>query len=156
MKHIKLNAEQINKLLTKKHIQVKSNHIEFLENTLIVNKNGFVSDVQSLTISYEDKNYECEQLIIILQKLVCEHLNLEPEQVLYQSGISTQDVVFRIKVVPDKDLALVVCSRSQATNSASEQETRELASSNRCFEQIGLYKRLGNSAYYFRWLDDFV
>ncbi len=62
MKHIRLNTEQINKLLTKKHIQVKSNHIEFLENTLIVNKNGFVSDVQSLTLSYEDKNYECEQL----------------------------------------------------------------------------------------------
>ena len=82
--------------------------------------------------------------------MVCEYFNLNSNEVILRS-FSPEETIFGVRLVPQKELLLLVCTRKIAMTNTSE--LFEINDPER-HEQIGLYRQLGNSYYYFKWIDE--
>lgn len=153
MKKVTLNKDQINKLLEYKRLNIdykKSISLDIYENQLTLNNNGTIFTLQKANFEFE--NYETIHYWVAdkFKNMVCEHLNLNSNEVILRS-FSPEETIFSVRLVPEKELLLLVCTRKIAMTNTSE--LFEIDNPEK-HEQIGLYRQLGNSYYYFRWIEE--
>ena len=153
MKLVTLNKDQIDKLLEYKRLNIdykKSISLDIYDNQLTLNNNGIIFTLQSANFEFE--NYEKIHYWVAdeLKNMVCEYFNLNSNEVILRS-FSPEETIFGVRLVPQKELLLLVCMRKIAMTNTSE--LFEINDPER-HEQIGLYRQLGNSYYYFKWIDE--
>lgn len=152
MKKIKLSQEQLETLLVKEIVFLSKNEtVEILDNELILNNNGKISSMSSFDIEFSEENPTDK----FLQEIICNHFNFQPINVICHE-LSAEDSVFRLRLSPKKELAIVVCPIMTAIKNTdgflSEKNVRKYCNKNK----IGRYSRLGNSFYFFRWNEEFI
>lgn len=148
MKNIKLNQNQITELIKYKKTLISDNiSIELYDDELVYNDNGNISSVISINLKYEENTKKNNYI----QQLICDHLHIEPHNVII-NNLSPEDCEFRIRFTPQKELSMIVCPITTAIyNSNLNKEERKIATK---ASYIGIYRRLGNSFYFFRWDSD--
>lgn len=150
MKNIKLNYYQINKLIEQHTLILNNNNIlQFCDGELILNVNGDIFDIIDMNIKLQYRNIENKFIIDDIKEIVCQHLNLNPAEVIYYSR-SQGSFDFLVRFDAKNQWKIVVCDYPTALNNTA-QITDNAQINN---DIIGLYRRLGNSAYYFRWFND--
>ncbi len=152
MKKIKLSQEQLETLLVKEIVFLsKDETVEILDNELILNNNGKISNMSSFDIEFSEENPTDK----FLQEIICNHFNFQPINVICHE-LSEEDSVFRLRLSPKKELAIVVCPIMTAIKNTdgflSEKNVIKYCNKNK----IGRYSRLGNSFYFFRWNEEFI
>jgi hypothetical protein len=153
MKQIKLNSEQLSNFLTNKYFEISTNeNLELYNSKFVINKNGYLYKLKELDMSFEIEELPNKFVINFIQNLICKHLNLESYMVIFLKN-EMSEYVFRISFFHGNQCYIIVSDymnvmqTMQSINDIeSECGTEE--------QQIGLYKKLGNSQYYFRWIED--
>lgn len=153
MNEILLDNTQLGKLIRNSSLALNEDNIlQIYDNNLILNRKGNIFFVEDLKIQFKPREIENQSIIDDLKELVCEHLNLEPYNVIYAGG-SSNECDFAVRFQPNVEWKIVVCDFHTAINN-----TAQISENTREFQYdaniIGLYKRLGNSPYYFRWFND--
>ncbi len=147
MKKIKLNKEQILKLFKEKQFFISDNKcIELYDDDLIYNHSGNIATIKDVELNLEletPKNDYSE----FCRKLLCNHFNIEENKVICIS-YSPEDMDFKIRFSPDNEITVIVCPVTQAIKNTKI--SFEIVKNNKNLTQIGLYRRLCNSAYFFR------
>ena len=68
----------------RKSLAISSNqNLELNDDKLVINCNGFISDVLSTSIHFRQSEIDNKSVITFIQSLICEHLNLEPNMVIF-------------------------------------------------------------------------
>lgn len=150
---VTINSDQVSKLIENKYLEVaQNNRIELVNNNLILNCNGEISNIYFINLQFEEIEVENKHIVNYIQNIICEYLNLRPNEVIYSSG-SADEFDFKIRFAPDKEWQLVVCEYNRALHNMrfiSDEHINIKPDAS----TIGLYKRLGKSAYYFRWFKE--
>lgn len=152
METFKLNIHEISQFIKKQSVFISTNKIlEVHKNKLVINNNGILHNVLTMDIYFEEFNLNNRFKIDYIQNLICEHLNLEPYNVIFMSN-NKQEYLFDIKFNHEIIWNIIVCEEFTAINNMKslydEFEDISIKKTN-----IGPYKKLGNSAYYFRWYE---
>lgn len=149
MKILELNNNEMNKLLLDKRSQVnygESTSLEIYDNTLTFNDNGEIFTLYRADFEFHWQDGNDYWLTQDLRNLVCNHFNLNPNEVILHSK-SPEEIVFKIRLISEKELILIMCPQNYAiSNSRELLDTNDIEKG----EQIGPYRQLGNSYYYFR------
>lgn len=116
MKLVTLNKDQIDKLLEYKRLNIdykKSISLDIYDNQLTLNNNGIIFTLQSANFEFE--NYEKIHYWVAdeLKNMVCEYFNLNSNEVILRS-FSPEETIFGVRLVPQKELLLLVCTRKIA------------------------------------------
>lgn len=144
---IELNRKELQYLLEKGEYMLSKNEMISIEDKCICyNKNGFLELPTSTILNFEKSEIENYDKIRFIQKLICDHLNLSPCEVIHI--YSCEDTVFKIRFFTDNEIYLIVCDINYARQCSVELEfnINEINT-----KQIGPYHQLGSSGYYFRW-----
>ena len=152
MKIFKLNSKQMVKLIKNKRIFITQNEtIELYDEEIILNNKGNISKLEKSYFEFPETN-KTENF---LHSLVCDYFNCNPHEVIC-TGISIQEATFRIRLIPQKELGIIVVTsiiaQKNMKNITEDVNSDEITSKN----QIGLYHRLGNTEYFFRWDENFI
>lgn len=153
MQSIILNSEQISKLVRNKYLEIfKDNFIEFQKDKLILNASGEIYSINAINLKFIKNEIDNKHKIDYLQSLICEHLNLKPHEVIYSKS-NDDEFEFIIRPTPKQECQIVVCENRRAIqNFRALNDQFVTINLNESF--IGIYKRLGDSAYYFRWFEN--
>ena len=144
MQNIKLKEKQISELIKNKKIILNDNSsIEIYDDEIIHNKNGEIRYIKSINLEF----YEAEKTDKFLQELICEHFNIETSQAIMISS-TPEDAEFRIRFTPDKEITIIICPINIAIKNTQILMNETKIDCNA--SQIGLYRRLGDSCYFFR------
>lgn len=144
MQNIKLKEKQISELIKNKKIILNDNSsIEIYDDEIIHNKNGEIRYIKSINLEF----YEAEKTDKFLQELICEHFNIETSQAIMISS-TPEDAEFRIRFSPDKEVTIIICPINIAIKNTQILMNKSKIDCNA--SQIGLYRRLGDSCYFFR------
>lgn len=144
MQNIKLKEKQISELIKNKKIILNDNSsIEIYDDEIIHNKNGEIRYIKSINLEF----YEAEKTDKFLQELICEHFNIETSQAIVISS-TPEDAEFRIRFTPDKEVTIIICPINIAIKNTQILMNKSKIDCNA--SQIGLYRRLGDSCYFFR------
>ena len=144
MQNIKLKEKQISELIKNKKIILNDNSsIEIYDDEIIHNKNGEIRYIKSINLEF----YEAEKTDKFLQELICEHFNIETSQAIMISS-TPEDAEFRIRFSPDKEVTIIICPINIAIKNTQILMKKSKIDSNA--SRIGLYRRLGDSCYFFR------
>ncbi len=153
---MKLDETQISNLILEKSLQISNDIVlEINREQLILNKRGLIHPAINMSINFESQpinpiTFSAEHV----QKLICEHLNLQPNEVIFING-SAVEFEFKIHFAPNKEWQIIVYEYNQAKMNAIEfYEDQTFDISTNLTPQIGPYKQLGSSNYYFRWFED--
>ncbi|MBQ9246046.1 hypothetical protein IJ182_07260 [bacterium] len=149
MEKLCLNTKQISELIRNNRVFIQNNTaVEIFDDEFILNCKGKITKSKSLSISFREMN----EPYSFLQALICEYFNFEYQNVICISA-SIEESEFRIRFSPQKELSIIVCPKALAiknTENIFEDDIQNHLSEN----QIGFYRRLGNSDYFFRWNED--
>lgn len=152
MKTIELDNTEMESLLENKKLIIdclKGTSLQIYDNKITFNNNGKLYVLKFANFKFEKQESENFWVAQNLKKLVCEHLNLAQNEVIIQTH-SPEETIFKVRIIPEKELLLLVCPQTRAISNADEMiEEKNIKS-----QQIGPYRQLGNSAYYFRWIDE--
>ena len=144
MQNIKLKEKQISELIKNKKIILNDNSsIEIYDDEIIHNKNGEIRYIKSINLEF----YEAEKTDKFLQELICEHFNIETSQAIMISS-TPEDAEFKIRFTPDKEVTIIICPINIAIKNTQILMNKSKIDCNA--SQIGLYRRLGDSCYFFR------
>ena len=150
MQKVNLTAGEVCKLFRNGNIEFgEKKSVILLKDDIVINDNGRVYLPVNMQISYEPRSDYLDENIKFLQNLICEHLNLEPYQVMYLTG-GGEEYEFRIALSPDNLGQIAVLTKRLVMNSLGIPV--ELETDLPC---IDIYRRLGNSFYYFLWYENF-
>lgn len=155
MINIELDEKQTSNLFFEKFLWISERDIiEIHRKQLILNQNGTIHPAIKMSIGFEQEplntlTYSAKHV----QKLVCEHLNLLSNQVIFIKG-SPVELEFRIHFAPNKEWQIIVYESRQAKMNTIELLDGEPFDILEISPKIGPYKQLGNSNYYFRWVED--
>lgn len=143
MTELQLDKEQILKLIKNKIVEVSANEsIEIFDESIIYNNCGNISFIDSLKLNFN----QTETNDTFIQNLICEHFNVEPNKVITISS-SLDDNEFIIRFSPDNEIHIIICP---ITTIIKLEKLNKRNNINENTVKIGLYRRLGNSAYFFR------
>lgn len=144
MQNIKLKEKQISELIKNKKVNLNDNStIEIYDDEIIHNKNGEIRYIKSINLEF----YEAEKTDKFLQELICEHFNIETSQAIMISS-TPEDAEFRIRFTPDKEVTIIICPINIAIKNTQILMNKSKIDCNA--SRIGLYRRLGDSCYFFR------
>lgn len=154
MKNVTLNHYQMLSLLEDKELTFENfdNILEISENEIRLNLNGKIYKLLNANMTFEKQEIESNHSVRSIRRLLCEYLNLEAKEVIIKS-VDDMEFVFHIRICPTLEVPILICDKFSAISNTKEMcnfETKPDA------EHIGIYRRLGNSDYYFRWLGDDV
>lgn len=153
MNSITINSEQVSQLFTNAYLEVApNNRIELVNNSLILNCNGEISNIYSINLQFKKLKIENKHIVDYIQSIICEHLNLEPNEVIYSSG-SADEFDFKIRFAPNQEWQIVVCEYNRALQNMHFISDAQINIKPDA-PAIGIYKRLGKTAYYFRWFEE--
>ena len=155
MVDIELNEEQVSDLFFHNFLQISDDdNIEIHKKQLILNRCGRIYPAINMCVSFEKE--QLNSLTISaehVQKLVCEHLNLFSNQVIFIKG-SPVELEFRIRFAPNREWQIIVYESREAIMNTIELLNEKPFDILKTPPTIGPYKQLGNSNYYFRWVED--
>ncbi len=98
------------------------------------------------------KNNKNDFTIYYIKHLICDYMNLEPEMVSFKKQ-SNFEYEFKITFNSKKKLNLIVLKNLNAIYNA--QALYDDINFSIQDKNIGPYRKLNNSIYFFRWLEDF-
>ncbi len=145
MQKVKLNSKQITELVKYKKTLISDNiAIEVFDDELIYNDNGTINYITAMSLEFEKISPPDDYM----QQLICDHFHLEPHNVIIEN-VLPENGEFRIRFTPNKELFLIVCPINIAiiNSTMSKEEIKNTSTAS----HIGIYRRLGNSCYFFRW-----
>lgn len=150
MKKIKLNNFQLKNLLENDCLSLNENSVlQLVKNRLFLNVDGDIYNMINVDFHFKKQEIEHEFVVDDIKQLVCEHLNLDPSEVIFSDRhIGAFDFTVRFDV--KNEWNIIVCDYSKTIQNTRELSDETLIPANNA-NQIGLYKRLGDSCYYFRW-----
>lgn len=144
MQNIKLKEKQITELIKNKKVILNDNSsIEIYDDEIIHNKNGEIRYIKNINLEFN----ETEKTDKFIQELICEHFNIETSQAIMISS-TPEDAEFRIRFTPDKEVTIIICSINIAIKNTQILMNKTEIDYNT--SKIGLYRRLGDSCYFFR------
>ena len=109
-------------------------------------------DIRKLfKIDFEKQEYCYEFAAKHLQELLCKHLNLFPNEVIF-INCDGEEFEFEIRFHPNTKSHIVVCEFQRAVDNTAALSDNPF-SADISYDYIGLYKKLGQSPYYFRWIN---
>lgn len=150
MKNIKLNERQISELIENKKVNLlKGSSIEIYNNEIIYNKDGEIKYATEINMQF----YKSGETDSFLQELICEHFNVNKNQVITICS-EAEDGEFRIRFTPNNEITIIVCPVNIAIKNTKILEENNNLKIDKMSSQIGLYRRLGSSAYFFRIEED--
>ncbi len=153
MTEITLDANQLTILATDGCVELSPDvAIELHDNRLILNDKGRFFYAEKSTMEFKTREVFIPYYVEYMQKLVCEHLNLRIYQVIYSES-HNDEYEFIIRFAPNKERRIYVCDNKRAVKNTREQ-TDEFLDILTNTPNIGIYRQLDNSLYYFRWLED--
>ncbi len=153
MKLVELSSEEITNLFENKFLKLSQEHIiDLNKDNLVLNYNGYIYKPISMNIKFSEKIIENKHIIDYLKNIICKHFNLQHYEVIYVSR-SNQEFEFMIRFTPDKICPIVVCEYRQALENMRAISNRKIKT-NVDSQFIGIYKKIGESLYYFRWIDN--
>lgn len=150
MKKISLNNKQITDLIRNKEVKIDYiSSVEIFDGELIYNFNGKICKIENIDLEIK----EPEKTNIFIQNLICEHFNIDRKQVLMVSS-TLEDSEFRIRFTPHNEVTIIVCPVTKAISNTKNlsEGTSISVDENTC--QIGFYRRLSTSCYFFRFQAD--
>lgn len=143
MQTIVLDELQIQNLIMNKSLCLDENKVlEIYDNELFLNKNGYKNTVISMNLKYDERQIENKNVINYIRNLICNHLNLEPCEVIFYSRYQDE---FQFKVKTGNVLSKVIVYERRVIDRVDN--TYDPVT-----KTIGQYKKLCESAYFFRWL----
>ena len=150
MKTIIFDSNQLSRLFINKQLYLNEDTILFIHNEeLILSKNYSLYSPKSISIDFDnDKFFDIDDSSFI-RELVCEHLNLEPHEVIPIGSPSPEEFNFKIIFQPDVEWQIYVCTFNVALKNANDMSD-EYVSAKHTDIYVGPYRKLGNSYYYFR------
>ena len=126
--------------------------MELYNSKFVINKNGYLYKLKELDMSFEIEELPNKFVINFIQNLICKHLNLESYMVIFLKN-EMSEYVFRISFFHGNQCYIIVSDYMNVMQTM--QSINDIKSEYGAGEQqIGLYKKLGNSQYYFRWVED--
>ena len=132
--------------MTEKKIEIGLNKfLEIYDGTIIYNRKGNVSEIKSLSLEFEEQKISDN----FFRSLICEHFNIEETQVIMVS-VTPDDAEFRLRFHPDKEITIIICPINVAilnTQIVNGEISQNIDAS---ISHIGIYRRLGDSSYFFR------
>lgn len=147
MKTITLNENDISRLIRDRYLCLnETQSLDIFDSTLVLNTNGYTSEVTAVTLDFEERIIENKGAIDYIKDLICFQLNLEPCEVIFVSR-TNDEFQFRIRTGLNSLSNIVVYERRKVewtNNNVYDPQTRA----------IGPYKQLSDSAYFFRWLNE--
>ena len=146
MNKIKLNQKQISELIINKKVTLTEfSSIEIYENEIIYNKNGKIKYATRMNLELG----KIEKSDAFLQEIICEHFNINKNQVITITS-EPEDSEFKIRFTTNKEITIIVCPVNIAIKNTKIREKNHNLKIDKMCTQIGLYRKLGNSAYFFR------
>ena len=146
MQNIKLKEKQISELIKNKKVVLNNNSsVEIYDGEVIHNKNGEIRYIKNMNLEFN----EAERTDEFLQGLICEHFNIEASQTIMISS-TPEDAEFKIRFTPDKEITIIICPITVAIRNTQILLGNKKIKINSNTLQIGLYRRLGTSCYFFR------
>lgn len=103
-------------------------------------------------MQFKKREIENKDIIEYLQNLVCEHFNLNPCQVIYLSG-GGEEIDFVVRFATNKKWQITVCTYNRALENFRAISDK-IIDININDIYIGIYRKLCNSCYYFRWFEE--
>lgn len=150
MKKISLNNEQITDLIGNKKVEIDYiSSVEIFDGELIYNFNGKICKIENIDVEIK----EPEKTNVFIQNLICEHFNIERKQVLMVSS-TIEDSEFRIRFTPDNEVSIIVCPVTKAISNTKNLTEEDTIYVDENTYQIGFYRRLSTSCYFFRFQPD--
>ena len=143
-----LNYAEIKNLFKNKVICLANDvRLEVLDGNIVLNKNGYLSEMISVSMEFEKRCDINIKIIDFIRDLVCLQLNLEPCNVIFFNQYK-DEFQFKIFVHSNYIGKIVVYERRRVEweNSKCEQEENDVRLQSQ-------YRQLFNSAYYFMWLE---
>lgn len=152
MKKVRLNQRELGLLLSNKFVIQGENVLMLKNDELIMSSEDDNFNPIEVEISFIPKSVSDKSTADFLKNLVCEHLNLNKQNVIpYKT--SPEECIFKIHFDYKNEYHLMVCEFSQAIKNYQDMNDEDID-----FDindlNIGTYKKLGNSCYYFRWIED--
>ncbi len=145
MGNIILTDSELVKLINEKNLNLgKDTSIELKNNDIIYNANNNAHKLIQISIKYEKKELDHNEIINDLQNAICEHFNLDLHNINFVS-LNDEIAIFKIKFNQASESFLIIWDRHKY---------KDLNNSIKSFEELDNYKKLGNTQYYFRWLCD--
>lgn len=146
MKKITLNKKEISNFVKNKKIVINPNSsIEFYDDEIIYNNNGEIGYAKSINIEFDDP----KPTYNFIQELICNHFNIDKNQVIMITS-DPEDAEFKIRFNPDKEITIIVCPITTAIRNTQILMEEDKEKIDYKSSQIGLYRRLSNSYYFFR------
>lgn len=144
MQNIKLKEKQISELIkNKKTILNDNSSVEIYDDEIIHNINGEIRYIKNINLEFN----ETEKTDKFIQELICEHFNIEAHHAIMISS-TPEDVEFKIRFTPDKEIRIIICPINIAIKNTQILMNETEIDCNT--SKIGLYRRLGDSCYFFR------
>nr|QGT49699.1 hypothetical protein Melaina855_0860 [uncultured Candidatus Melainabacteria bacterium] len=153
MEQITLNNEQLSKLMNENRINLNcdgNSTIDIYDGNVSYNNNGEIYNLKSADFLFEKQKIDNLETIQYFQFLVCEYLNLSSREVIFYQK-SAEEIVFKVRLIARKEVLIVLSDKRNAiVNCKNFFEDKDFITEN----QIGIYRRLGESNYYFRWVEE--
>lgn len=147
MKTITLNENDVSRLIRDGNLCLnETQSLDIFDSTLVLNINGYTSELTSITLDFEERIIENKGAIDYIKDLICFQLNLEPCEVIFVSR-TNDEFQFRIRTSSNILSKIIVYERRKVewtNNNVYDPKTKT----------IGPYKQLSDSAYFFRWLNE--
>lgn len=154
MHKIQLNEIQIRNLFKDNFLELTANDaIEVHKDELIFCSYGKISTPCKITITFEDFLTNESASASYIRELICEYLNLNTYAVILVEE-THEEFRYKIRFAPNKEWELVVYEYKNVILNTQELFAEYQKDIYHYLPQIGLYRRLLDSIYYFRWLDE--
>ena len=153
---ITLDRKQIIQLMTGKSVKIETGkYVELLNDDIMININGLGYFADKIDIKYNEK-YDCgEGVIEHFQELICEHFNIGPYGAVYSGG-NHPEFTFIIRFGRNGLRELLITDYKNAIDNIRQIRDDYNFNADITEPYIGLYRKLNNSPYYFRWLDETI
>lgn len=154
MNKIQLNEIQIRNLFRDNFLKLTINDaIEIHKDELILCSYGKITKPQNIIITFEDEFIHESASASYIRELICEYLNLNTYAVILVEE-THEEFRYKIRFAPNKEWELVVYEYKNVILNTQDLFDEYQKDIYHYQPQIGLYRRLLNSIYYFRWLDE--
>lgn len=154
MKEVNLNRNQIITLLEDRELKLDDTDdiLEISENEIRINSNGVIYRLLGSEMVFQKHPIDRDSFVDDVKEIMYEYFNIEPKELLLKSAENLEHV-FIIRLTPNCEIPIYVCHKLCAVANTKEMRIGEFDPD---ADQVGIYKRMGTSDYYFRWLGDEV
>ena len=154
MKELNLNRDQMRTLLEDGELEFKDSNdiLQISENDIRISSNGTIYWLIGTEMVFQQHPVDRHNYVDDVKEIMFEYFNLEPKEIILKS-VENCEYVFIIRIAPKCEVPIYVCHKKCAVANTREMREKDFDTE---ADQIGIYKRMGDSEYYFRWLGEEV